>query len=321
MTSPEVADAVPRLVEAGEIQPGQAELLLRDARAEVISVRGELRALLYLGVLLVTAGVGWLVKENLDRIGPLGIALGIGLGAGFCLGWVLRRAEPFSWGPVGPPHLALDYLLLLGVLLAAADLGYIEWKFTTLGEAWPWHLLIVALGAGFAAFRFDSKMVFSLALSSFAAWRGVSVSVIGSQLFARNTPLLRWNSVACGLLFVGLGAWLVRSGRKPHFEPVAVHLGWLLILVAIATGLGADGSLGQWYGLLLLTVGSALAFFAFRRQRFPLFAFGVLGAYAGLSRLAIELFREGLGCFWFAATSIALIVLLIVAQRQLKKAP
>ena len=44
------------------------------ASDELVSVRWELRTLLYLGVLLVTAGVGLLVKENFDRIGPVAVA-------------------------------------------------------------------------------------------------------------------------------------------------------------------------------------------------------------------------------------------------------
>jgi hypothetical protein len=60
-------------------------------------------------------------------------------------------------------------MLLLGVLLASADLAYIEVKFTPLGDAWPWHLLIVAVLSGLLAFRCDSRVVFSFALTTFAA--------------------------------------------------------------------------------------------------------------------------------------------------------
>jgi hypothetical protein len=41
-----------------------------------------------------------------------------------------------------------------------------------LGPYWPWHLLVVASAYAALAFRFDSKTLFSLALTSFAAWRG-----------------------------------------------------------------------------------------------------------------------------------------------------
>src|SRR3954454_2193751 len=124
--SPDVAHAIPELVESGILPPEKAPLLLRVARGELLSVHAELRALLYAGVLLILGGVGVLVEQNLERIGPLAIAVALGLAALAALVWVVRVAPPFSWGAAASPHLAFDYILLLGVLLAAADLAFIE---------------------------------------------------------------------------------------------------------------------------------------------------------------------------------------------------
>lgn len=317
--NPDVAQAIPELVEVGVLPPAQAPLLLRVARGELLSVHAELRALLSLGVLLVTGGVGVLVAQNLDRIGPVAIASGLGLAALVALAWVFRTAPPFTWDEVKAPHLALDSMLLLGILLAGADLAYIEVKLTPLGAQWPWHLLIVALLTGVAAFRFDSRPAFSLALSTFAAWRGVSVGVLGAT-FLPEASAVRWNAIACGALFAGLGFVLVRARRKPHFEPVAVHLGWLLILGALGWGMIESDGLA-WAAALLL-VGAGLAAGAYRVRRFSLFAFGVVAAYAGLSRIALDVVdAEILGCFWFSATSILVLAGLIMAQRRLKEAP
>jgi hypothetical protein len=317
--NPDVAQAIPELVESGIVPPEKAALFLRVARGELLSVHGELRALLYAGVLVITGGIGLLVQQNLDRIGPLAIAVALGLAAAAALYWVARTAPPFSWREVPSPNLAFDYILLLGVLLAAADLAWIEVEMSPLGAGWPWHLLIVAAGTGLAAFRFDSRVVFSLALSTFAAWRGVSASRLGSALW-RSGGAVRGNAVACGVLFVVLGFALVRARRKAHFEPTAVHLGWLLLLGGLASGMIDDGrqALG-WAGALLLA-GSGLAFGAWHGRRFPLFAYGVVAVYAGLSRLVMEaLDFEALGCFWFCGTSILMIAGLLVAHRRLKE--
>jgi hypothetical protein len=317
--NPDVAQAVPELVEGGILPPAAAPLVLRVARGELVSVHGELRALLYAGVLLLTGGVGLLVEQNLDRIGPLAIAVALGLAALAALAWVVRVAPPFSWGEVPSPNLAFDYVLLLGVLLAAADLAYVEVNFTPLGAQWPWHLLLVALLTGVAAFRFDSRVVFSLALSTFAAWRGVAVGRLGTVLWA-YTGAVRWNAIGCGVLFAALGLVLVRTRRKASFEPVAVHLGWLLVLGGLASGITESGATGiDWAGALLL-VGAGLAAGAFRFRRFPLFAFGVLAAYVGLSRLMVKVLDlEALGCFWFCVTSILVILGLLWAQRRMKE--
>lgn len=319
--NPDVAQEIPELVTSGALSSAQAPMLLRVARGELMSVHGELRALLSLGVLLVTGGVGVLVAENLDRIGPVAIASGLGVAAVAALAWVARVAPPFTWDEVKSPHLALDAILLLGVLLAGAELAYIEVQFTPLGAQWPWHLLIVALLAGVAAFRFDSRTVFSIALSTFAAWRGVSASHLGAAFGASgaDASAVRWNAMACGALFAGLGLVLVRARRKAHFEPVAVHLGWLLILGALGSGM-IDSEGLAWAAALLL-IGAALAAGAARARRFSLFAFGVVAAYAGLSRIALDaLDFEAFGCFWFSATSILMLVGLIVAQRRLREA-
>lgn len=317
--NPDVAQAIPELVESGALPPAQAPVLLRVARGELMAVHSELRALLSLGVLLVTGGAGLLVAQNLDRIGPVAIAVALGVAAAAALAWVERVAPPFTWDEVRAPHLALDAILLLGVLLAGADLAFIEVKFTPLGAQWPWHLLIVAILTGVAAFRYDSRPVFSLALSTFAAWRGVSIGVLGVT-FLPEASAVRWNAIACGALFAGLGAVFVRARRKAHFEPVAVHLGWLLILGALAWGMFEKAGLA-WGGALLLT-GAALAAGAFRFRRFSLFAFGVVAAYAGLSRLTLDILDfEILGCFWFSATSILMIAGLMVAQRRLREEP
>jgi hypothetical protein len=319
--NPDVANAIPKLVESGSLPPEKAPLLLRVARRELVSVHWELRMLLYAGVLLLTGGVGVLVAENLDRIGPVAIAAGIGLVAAAALFWVWRVAPPFSWKEVRSPNLSFDYILLLGVLLAAADLAYIEVQFTPLGANWTWHLLIVALLTGLAAFRFDSRVVFSVALSTFAAWRGVSVAWFGgTMLWDRVESTVRWNAIGCGILFVVLGFLLEKKDRKAHFEPLATHLGWLLILGGLFSGLTNDN---VWvpYTLTLLLCGWALAWGAYHFRRFPLFALGVIGGYAALSRIMLELgdIFEIFGCFWFFGSAILLLFALIAVQRRMRE--
>ncbi len=313
--NPDVVQAIPALVEDGVLPADAAPRLLRMARGELVSVQAELRVLLYAGVLLLTGGVGLMVKENLDRIGPVVIAAALGLAAAAALAWTARVAPPFSWQEVPSPNLAFDYVLLLGILLAAADLAYCEAELGLLGNHRSWHLLIVAGLAGLAACRFDSRVVFSLALSSFAAWRGVALADAGAAAWGA-TAAWRWNAIACGLLFAGLGLLLARAGRKAHFEPVAVHLGCLLALAGIAAGLDQPA----WGGALLLA-GAGLAAIAFRAGRFPLFAYGVVAAYAGLSRLVIGAAQDAaLGCLWIGVSSVMLIGGLLAVQRRMKAA-
>ncbi len=313
--NPDVALAIPALVADGVLPAAAAPRLLRVARGELVSVHAELRALLYAGVLLLTGGVGLLIKENLERVGPAVIAVVLGLAAAAALAWAARVAAPFSWQEVASPNLAFDYILLLGVLLAAADLAYCEAEFGLLGVHRSWHLLIVAGLAGLAAFRYDSRVVFSLSLTSFAAWRGVSLADAGAAGWAA-TGAWRWNAIACGILFAGLGIGLARWRRKAHFEPVAVHLGCLLALGGIASGLARL----EW-GFALLLAGAGLAAIAYRTRRFPLFAYGVVAAYVGLSRLLVDAVHDFAGgCLWIGVSSILVVGGLLAVQRRMKAA-
>jgi hypothetical protein len=100
---------------------------------------------------------------------------------------------------------------------------------------------------------------------------------------------------------------------------VAAHLGWLLILVGLASGWG-ESHVWVFYTVALLLCGAALAAVAYRFRRFPLFAFGVVAGYAALSRLIAEGIDELLfGCMWFFLSALLLLVGLIAAHRRLKE--
>lgn len=269
--SPEVAEAIPDLVRRGWLAPERAAPRLRAARGELASARGELRAVLYVGVLALVGGASLLVKENLERIGPPGIASGLGLAALACLIWTLRRSPPFTWQRAVADDWSFDYLLLLGILLAGLELAYVEAKFTPLGEDWRHHLLLMTgLMAGLAL-RCDSRLAWSLALSTFAAWRGLATTRLMGDLM-RGNGAMRWSLLAVGAVFVGLGLALRRFDRKAHFEPLTTWLGAALVLGGLGLGSFADGGWGRLWALLLLAGSVATALVALRFRRFAHFA-------------------------------------------------
>ena len=79
--NPDLARAIPEMTRAGILSEEKSALLLRIARGELISVHPEIRLLFYLGVLLTTAGAAILVKDNYHQIGPLAVAVVVGIGA------------------------------------------------------------------------------------------------------------------------------------------------------------------------------------------------------------------------------------------------
>jgi hypothetical protein len=321
--SPEAARAVPELVRDGVLKPEQAAPLLAAARGELVSVRAELRALVGLAVVALTGAVGLFLKEYHRAIGPLGIAALLALAALGCLAAARSRSPAFSWAAVVEADWIVDGWVLLAVGLIGADLAWIETQLTPLGEDWPWHLLLVSAATAALALRFDSIPAWTLALSTFAAWRGVSVAPTSSafeRALLGGEAALRWNLLACAATFALAGWALERYDRKRHFEPATTFLAALAGGVAFATGLG-DAALWWLWALALAVLGGHVARHGFRRRRLALFALGAVGIYVGATRFLFEIPGwYGLGCFWFTATSVAAVILLVVVHRRFRAA-
>jgi len=322
--NPDVVSAIARLRAENILSSGQAALFDRVARRQLVSVRLEIRVLLYVGVLLLTSGVGLLVTEHHREIGPWAIAGGIGLAAAACLVWVIRKAAPFSWGEVQSPNVAFDYVLLLGLLLFASDLAYVEVQFTVLGPNWAHHLLVVGAVYLVAAYVWDSRTVLGLALTTLAAWRGVSISLISGSLWAADAGRLRGSALTLGTLYVAAAALSVLLRRKVHFEEVFANTGLLVLFGALVSGVLDDGSTWGWWLAALLAVAGLVMWLSFHLGRSLYFAQAVVAGYIGLVRLFFEPFlygRDGSSLPFLLAALLGLGVLALIfaAHRRMKE--
>ena len=291
--NPDVVRAIAGLQAGDVLSAGQAAFFDRVARRGLVSVRFEIRTLLYAGVLLLTSGVGVLVALHQEEIGPLAIATGIALAAAGSLIWVARRSAPFSWGESTSPGVAFDYVLLLGLLLVAADLAYVEVQFTVLGPRWAYHLLIVGGLYLLAAYRWDSRTALGLALTTLAAWRGLSLSLVPSALGLGVAADLRASAIALGALYVAAAVLSARLAWKAHFEEIYANAGLLLLLGGLLAGVFDDRrAWSVWLVAVLLAAGGVMAV-AFRLGRSLYFAVALVATYIALVRLLFEPFRYG----------------------------
>ncbi len=313
--------AVARLREGGALSEEQAAFFGRVSRSELVSVRLELQIALWAGVSLVAAGAGLLVRDRLADIGPLAIAAGLGLAAALCFWYVARRAPAFDRGPIPSPTLAFDYVLLLGVLLGGTWLAWVEAQFRLLGPNWPWHLLVVALAQIAAAYRWDSRAVLTLGLASFAAWRGVALTVpaAAEALGRAHDARLRWNALAVGVIFLAAGLLTKRRGLKAHFEPVFGNLGLALVLGTCFAGtLARGGATGPW-GIALAVLAPLTGALAWRARRADYFGIAVVAAWLGLLRGAAELHLDEGYLFLAAALSGGALALVLWARRRMRE--
>jgi hypothetical protein len=318
--NPDVVAAIVRLRADDVLSSPQAALFTRVARRRLVSVRLEIRTLLYVGVLLLTSGIGLLLVEHHKAVGPWSIAGAIGLAVAGCFVWVARTARPFSWGEVPSPHVAFDYVLLLGLLLFASDLAYVEAQFTVLGPRWAHHLLVVGVVYLLAAYRWDSRAVLALALTTLAAWLGISVGLVSGSLGPGDPVVLRANALALGALYSALAALSVQLERKPHFEPVFGTTGLVLVLGALVSGtLGAPSVWPPWLIGLLVVAGAVMGA-SFRLGRSLYFALGVLAAYVGLLRLIFASARHASWSLAFLVgglLAIGALMLIFAAHRRM----
>lgn len=303
---------IQQLLRTGELSPAEArQPLARETRA-IFSVRRELRAALYFGLAAVMAGVGLVVKENLDHIGPMVIILSIAVAAALCyLPAVLAQRAGQA------RRLPADLLLLLAALLVSSDLGYAEYRFQLLGDDWTLHLLVLAAVHGLTAYALGSRLVLSVALTSFALWVGAATTFSGFFPLSRITVAgTGWRTLACALCVVGMRAVHAKKMRSRQdfidvYESFAVHLAGagalLLLLPGYLDRPLPSASLLPGF-LVLATVVALIGGIGWRRRQESFVLAALAYAIVGVWRLEFWLLDDLLS---LTAASLATLIIAI----------
>jgi predicted membrane protein DUF2157 len=309
-----VLAALDRWKTEGAISAAQHDAIAALVRKDRWSVFVELNALLYLGVVALVAGAGWTVTTYSARLGDVAILSTLTGAFAWSLYYCFARGFPYSQGQVGAPTLAFDYVLYLGCLVFAVDLGYIESRFHPFGPDWD-HSLLAAAAVFFPiAYRFDNRLVLSLALSSLGAWFGVRVSHFG-LLFSGS---LRAYALVYGVIVAAAGVALYRAGIKKHFLEAYLHVAANVLFVALVSGVGAVG--GEWTPYLPVTLALATVAIV-QGVRLSWFAFVVYGVVYGYAALSIGVLRymqssfSGVLAYFVVSGSIVIVALAILARR------
>ena len=303
------------LTAAGVIDEIAMSRLVALERGTIFSVFEELRFALYAAVAAITTGIGILLKENLDRIGPLTLIIALALVAAACYGSAIRtRLRHESRMIVG------DYLLLLGALIMSADLGYAESQFHWLGPHWSWHLLILAALHAATAYALNSRLVLSASLASLAGWFGVeghistllqldsSLSFSGIQAMVCAGVILLWREIHR------------RLSGAPQFEDVFEHFAANIgFWGALALTLSSDT---RYAGVAVLVALAVTSIRKGKQESQEMFIiYGIAYTAGGLCYLEAQIIREGLfAALVELATVIAAVILLWRFHQKLKVA-
>jgi hypothetical protein len=244
------------LRDSGTIAEATAAPLIAVERREIVNLYGELRFLTWAAVMLIATGVGIVVTRNLDRIGPLSVAVALGAAAFACYAWAF-------WKRSRAASLTDDYILLLAALLLSADAGFVEHTWHLLGRNWNQYLLLLAVVHAATAYCFNSRLVLSVALTSLAAWFGIRREL--DTLFD-GTPDNAVSVFACAAT---LFAWRYADNRvrvRRTFEPVFEHFAANLAFwgALILTNDNATQAVG---GVLALTFAGVSSAFGVKKRR------------------------------------------------------
>lgn len=248
-----------------------------------MSIHWELRTILYLGVLLFTTGIGILIYKNIETIGHQAIiAIITGLTGG-CFYYVFKNKLPYSnlQGKHSSPF--FDYIVLLGCLLFAVLIGYLQFQYSVFGLHYGLVTLIPALVFLTSAYLFDHKGVLSLAISGLAAWAGLSTQP--TQLLYQNdfsSLTIIYTSIAMGLMLGLTGFFSEQKNIKAHFA--FSYNNFALNLIAIASLFALfDFPLKLLSFIFLIAICYYYFKYAVKKQSFLFLVLSIIYSYIALS--------------------------------------
>jgi Predicted membrane protein (DUF2157) len=296
---------------AGVITDAQHGLLAALVRRERFSLFLEINALLYLGVLSLAGGLAWTFTTYFQRLGDFFILAALSALFAGSLYYCFSRTPAYSNGEVESPNIAFDYILYFACLVLSVELGYIEFRFEWLRDAWNNYLLFSSVVFFVLAYRFDNRFVLSLALSSLGGWFGIQFSTLRFS----SAASLRSAALVYAFLVTAVGSFITRQGIKKHFLETYLHIAATVTLVALISGLSEENS--NVFLLALLLVSAACATLGLRFKRFMFVVYGIVFGYIGLSYEVLrDVSESGPILTYFVVTGAGVILLVFFLARR-----
>ncbi|MFD0765189.1 DUF2157 domain-containing protein [Mucilaginibacter lutimaris] len=295
----------------------------------LFSVHWELKTLLYLGVMLLSGGLGTLVYKNIDTIGHQVILAFIALISIGCFTYCFKNRPLFSTGKVKAPNTGFDYILLLGSISMVTFLGYLQFKYNVFGTNYGMATFIPTVALFFIAYYFDHLGILSMAIASLGLWMGVSVTpktLLAYDTF--NNKDIIFTYVLFGLLLLAAGYLSGLLKIKKHFKFSYHHYGVHVTFIALLAGFFEYNNTGYAYLWLLAALGLAVYvyFDGFKEHSFYFVLLSILYGYFAFCCLMVKFvtgFDSNEGVFellllLFIFSAVALVYLIIHANRQIK---
>lgn len=313
----------------GLVTDSSVEKIKEDEAKQLFSIHWEIKTLLYLGVLLLSSGLGILIYKNIDTIGHQAILTFIAAVSVGSFYYCVKTKLPFSAAKVEAPNVYFDYALLLGCLTFVSFIAYLQFQYNVFGTRYGLATFFPMLVLFFSAYFFDHLGVLSLAITNLAAWIGITVTP--SQLLRVNdfnSSTIIYSGLFLGALLIALAFVSKLKKWKHHFEFTYANFGIHVLFISCLSGMFHFDSMYLVWFLLL----AALAFFSYTRsmqsKSFYFLVVTTLYTYVGISYVVIRLLESMgrsldmgaiyLGLLYFIASGVGLVLFLISSNRKIK---
>lgn len=299
----------------GILSTEQQSALTEYERQKPFSLHWELRAMLYIGILALSSGLGLLIYDNFDQIGhnALLAVIAAACAGSFWFAWKYRpewtTAQAKSRSSFG------DYALLLACLLFLTLEGYVQYQYNVFGTRYGLVTLIPAVVFLPLAYRFDHRGVLGMGLTALISWVGVTVRPLElyfkTNFFDQETV---FSAIALGLVLIGLAFVLERQRIKAHFTYTYLTIAGNLLMIALLGGLFNFEELRVVFILGLVAACFVLDRYARREQSFLFLLMSVVYGYIGATYLFFHYVHpdnDGTYYWYFILTGIGVVYYLI----------
>ena len=316
-----------QLYKEGLISDSSFQKVKQKADSGLFSLHWELKTILYLGILLLTGGLGILIYKNIDTIGHQVILAAIGLLCIGCFFYCERKKLPFATTKVPAPNSFFDYILLLGCLTLLTFITYLQVQYTAFGNAYGLATFIPMVILFFCAYYFDHLGVLSMAITNLAAWMGVAITPL--NIFNANN-FENAEIIFAGLLLgvaLNVIAWGSKNKNiKAHFWFTYTNFGMNILFIACLAGMFHFDNL---YLLWILPLAGTVYYFYKRSlatSSFYLLLMLTIYGYIGISYVVIRFLSDVihdlgaiyLGLMYFIVSGTGMIMFLIRMNKKLK---
>jgi hypothetical protein len=306
-----------KLFDNNLIEKGQFEFLDAIETNKIISVFNELRLMLYLGIMLLSTGVGYFAYQNMGKFGHVSSMLLLLAGIIVCFFYILKYTPAYSNAEVSVTHPYYDYLLILVSLLIIGLFGYIQVYFNLVHLLLNWSTLISAVILLFMAYRFDNRGLLSMGVTALSATFGIVISPVNWTKGEWLPSLNLYNTaILLGVAFILIGQISQLKKIKSHFRFTYQNIGLLIFYIGCIAAI-FDSNYSILYAFLLLFSSCAVIYYSWKYKEFLFFLYSSISGYIALSYLLIKLIENShsdayiLLIYYFPVSCVGYILFLI----------